>query len=61
MFRCPNCESMMNEGETCPECEHDDRIDEVCQCEACLDGDEFADDDDFESEGGDFDDHDIDT
>ncbi len=30
---CPNCESKMNAGEYCPECDHNDTGD--CDCEHC--------------------------
>lgn len=33
---CPNCGATMNRGDTCPECEHDERGD-VCECEYCAD------------------------
>ena len=44
---CPNCDSTINEGDGCPECDHDDRG--GCTCDHCLmceDEEEDYDDDD---------------
>lgn len=30
---CPNCESKMNAGDSCPECNH--RDDDSCECQHC--------------------------
>jgi len=32
--RCPNCDSLMNTGDSCPECPHRDD-DPDCECRAC--------------------------
>lgn len=34
--RCPNCDSLMGDGDLCPECPHDDGDDE-CECQYCED------------------------
>ncbi len=34
LVRCPNCGSLMNEGDQCPECDHVDDVD--CDCVWCL-------------------------
>lgn len=34
LITCPNCESLMNPGESCPECDHVDSYD--CTCDACV-------------------------
>ena len=31
---CPNCDSTINEGDGCPECDHDDGGE--CECAFCL-------------------------
>lgn len=31
---CPNCEATMNDGDACPECDHND-AELNCQCQAC--------------------------
>lgn len=33
--RCPNCESLMNTRESCPECDHSYKVDE-CYCRFCV-------------------------
>ena len=33
--RCPNCQSTMNEGDPCPECDHTDG-DPLCDCQHCM-------------------------
>lgn len=32
---CPNCESKMNAGESCPECDHTDDLGPDCSCAYC--------------------------
>ena len=34
--KCPNCESLMGDGEACPECNHVD-WDDFCECGYCID------------------------
>lgn len=31
---CPNCSSLMNEGDPCPECDHVEG-DDFCECSTC--------------------------
>ena len=42
---CPNCEAAMDEGDSCPECNHNDG-DRYCECDWCIkqDGDDLNDD-----------------
>lgn len=35
LISCPNCESLMNAGETCPECDHTEHGE--CICKSCMD------------------------
>lgn len=49
-MRCPNCEALMHEGESCPECSHDDGL-PWCDCDSCADG--RSDDEDEIPEEGD--------
>ena len=35
--RCPNCQSLMNAGDPCPECDHADN-EPLCDCEHCMGG-----------------------
>jgi hypothetical protein len=37
IYRCPNCESSMDQGDFCPECDHDERyVDPLdCPCALC--------------------------
>lgn len=51
MYRCPNCEATMDEGSTCPECEHsEDRS--KCFCASCyandIDAQDFDDSERFD-------------
>lgn len=40
-YRCPNCESKMDEGDVCPECCHTER--EWCDCQHCEEEDDLCD------------------
>lgn len=33
---CPNCEAIMDSGDSCPECDHTDVRGVQCSCAACM-------------------------
>lgn len=33
-YHCPNCEAVMEEGDTCPECDHTEV--DACPCRQCF-------------------------
>lgn len=43
-IRCPNCDSLMNDGDPCPECDHNSDGD--CCCDHCIMQESDEDDDD---------------